>query len=88
MEDLVQQIGLPLIAVLVPLVVGLFKKIVPDIPKWLLPVLAAVLGPAFDLGIAALSGAEFNGIAGVLAGLAGVGLREVKDQAIKALPNA
>lgn len=86
MEDLIQQIGLPLIAVLVPLVVGLFKKIVPDIPKWMLPVLAGLLGPVFDLGIAAISGAEFSGIAGALAGLAGVGLREVKDQVVKALP--
>lgn len=86
MEDLIQQLGLPLIAVLVPLAVGAFKKIVPDIPKWLLPIMATALGPLFDLGLAAIAGTEFNGIAGALVGLAGVGVRELKDQLVKALP--
>lgn len=86
MEDLIQQIGLPIIAVLVPIVIAAFKRVIPDIPKWLLPIMATALGPVFDLGIGMLSGAEFNGVAAVLAGLAGVGLRELKDQAQKALP--
>lgn len=86
MEDLISQVGLPIIAVLVPIVIAAFKKVIPDIPKWLLPIIATALGPLFDLGIGLLAGSEFNGVAAVLAGLAGVGLRELKDQATKALP--
>lgn len=85
MEDLIQQIGLPLIAVLVPLVVGGFKKLLPNVPTVLLPILAALLGPVFELGISYVTMAEFTGVAGALMGLAGVGLREVKDQVVKSV---
>ena len=84
---LLEQIGMPLIALLVPLAVGLFKTwIWPSVPTWSLPILAGVLGPAFDAGIAWAAGTEAVGATAVLLGLAGVGLRELKDQLHKALP--
>ena len=84
-EALIQSIGLPLIMALVPILVGLFKKSIPSIPKWALPILAGVLGAPLDQGIALLTGMEAHGVAAVVAGLAGVGLREVSDQSRKAL---
>ncbi|GAB4377514.1 MAG: hypothetical protein Kow00114_41830 [Kiloniellaceae bacterium] len=80
MEDLLSQIGTPLIAVIVPLVIAVAKMIIPKIPKQMLPIIAGALGPAVELAIVQLNGSEFTGTAGVAAGLAGVGLREVWDQ--------
>src|SRR3546814_12904413 len=80
MEDLIQQIGLPIIAILVPLVIALIKKGIPPIPTFLLPIIAAALGPAFDLGIAALAGIETTGVLAVVAGLAGFGLGDSSEE--------
>lgn len=88
MSQLIGQIGLPLIAVLVPLVVALFKKALPQIPKPLLPLLAAVLGVIGDLATSYLSGAPSNTIVGALVGFGGVGLRELIDQMKKAVAEA
>ena len=86
MEQLVQQIGLPIVALLVPLLVQLFKtRIVPSIPIWLIPILAMVLGPLGEFVVTKLSGTAMTGWAGALAGLAGVGVREIVDQLKKAL---
>jgi hypothetical protein len=84
---IVNQIGLPLIAVLVPIAVAAFKKLLPSVPSWALPLLAPVLGAAGDLLLGLLAGVPSNGAVGALAGLAGVGVREVVDQAKKALPS-
>ncbi len=88
MSQLIGQIGLPLIAVLVPLVVALFKEALPQIPKPLLPLLAAVLGVIGDLATSYLSGAPSNTIVGALVGFGGVGLRELIDQMKKAVAEA
>ena len=86
MEQLISQIGIPLIAVLVPLAVAVIKTAWAGMPKWLMPIAAVVLGPVFDIVIHLVSGLEANGaLAGALAGLAGIGLRELKDQAVKAV---
>lgn len=85
MEDLITQVGMPIIMVLVPLAVAAFKKAIPSIPKWALPILATALGPVFDLAIQYVAGLPSVGAMAALAGLAGVGLRELKDQAGKAL---
>lgn len=82
---LIPQIGLPLIAVVVPLAIGAFKKLIPSIPTMFLPIIAPVLGALLDLGLAYLASIPATGLAGALAGLAGVGVREIKDQATKAL---
>jgi len=86
MEALVKQIGLPMVALLVPLIVALFKtKIMPSVPVWLIPILAMILGPLGEFAVAKLSGGTWTGVAGALAGLAGVGVREIVDQMKKAL---
>jgi hypothetical protein len=86
MEQLVQQIGLPIVALLVPLVVQLLKtKVMPSIPVWLIPILALVLGPLGEFAVAKLTATTMTGWSGALAGLAGVGVREIVDQLRKAL---
>jgi len=88
MEDLINQIGLLVIPVLVPLAVAAFKKLWGNVPPVVLPLLAAILGPVFDLAIGAVAGVESSGVWAVLLGLAGVGLRELKDQITKAVTAA
>lgn len=88
MSQVIAQIGLPLIAVLVPMIVALFKKALPQIPKPLLPLLAAVLGVIGDLAASYLSGAPSNSVLGALLGFGGVGLRELIDQMRKAVAEA
>lgn len=83
MEDVMNQLGLALIAVLVPLVVSGVRWALPQIPKVFLPVLAAALGPVFDLAIHLIAGLELQGPVAIVAGLAAVGLREIKDQTVK-----
>jgi len=83
--ELVQQIGVPLIAVIVPLLIALFKKIVPSLPTFAIPIIALGMGPLFDAGISWVTGLQGTGMTAVLYGLAGVGLRELKDQLQKAI---
>lgn len=86
MEDLINEVGLPLVvSVLVPLVVAAVKWWKPNIPKPWLPIIAALLGPVFDQAIAYVAGIEATGWQAALLGLAGIGLRELKDQIGKAL---
>ncbi len=83
---LISQIGLPLVAVLVPLIVAVVKKLLPQIPSMVLPIIALLLGPAMDFVISLLPGVESSStVMAALAGLAGVGLREIKDQVGKAI---
>ena len=74
----------PVIAVATPAVVAGVRRLLPRLPKWTLPILAAVAGVAGQLVAAIATGAEISPISGALLGLAGVGLREVVDQALKA----
>lgn len=71
-----------LIPVVVPVVIAIAKMLIPKLPKWTLPILAPLLGAAADY----LATNSFgNGtIMGVIAGFAGVGLRELVDQLRKA----
>lgn len=66
-----------LIPALVPAAVAQIKVFVPKIPKVVYPILAAGLG----VGSTLLTGVDWG--AGALAGLAGVGVREVVDQTKK-----
>jgi len=66
--------------VIVPLVIAGVKKVLPQIPTWLLPVLAPILGVVADLINSWASGAQTNLALAAVLGLAGVGVREVKDQ--------
>lgn len=82
---LLPQIGPLIIAAVVPAVVAGFKKVWPSVPKVVLPLAAAALGPVFDIAMTALAGIETTGTLAVIAGLAGVGLREIKDQIVKSV---
>lgn len=88
MEDLINSIGLPLIAAVVPVIVAGFKKLLPGIPPLFLPILAAVIGPAGALAVSWLSGIEASGWVMALLGVAGVGIRELFDQLGKAIKGA
>ena len=85
MEDTINAIGMPLIAALVPLVVAFIRRMLPSIPKSLLPILAAVVGPVVDQLLALIPTMNAIGWQAALLGLAGVGVREVFDQSKKAL---
>jgi hypothetical protein len=69
------------IAVVVPLLVALLKKLVPKIPKPLLPIGATVLGVISDWLLAKAGALPHTSLAlGALAGASGVGVREILDQ--------
>ncbi len=69
------------IAVVVQLVVALLKKLIPKIPKPLLPIGATVLGVISDWCLAKAGALPHTSLAlGALAGASGVGVREILDQ--------
>lgn len=65
------------IAFAAPLLVAGAKKVIDVLPSWSLPLLATVIGGVCS----AVGGGDPS--TGVAAGLAGVGIREVLDQAKK-----
>lgn len=85
---LITEYGPLIIATVVPFAVAGFKKVWPNLPNFLKPIIAGVLGPVIDLGIAALAGIETSGIAAALIGLAGVGVREIGVEIKKAMSEA
>lgn len=85
MEEIINAIGMPLIAALVPIIVAGIRKLLPGIPKPILPILAAVAGPAVDQLLALIPTIDAIGWQAAVLGLAGVGVREVFDQSKKAL---
>ena len=81
-----QTVILGLIPLVVPILLWGLKGVVPLIPKFLLPILAPLLGAALEwIGYYAgvTSG---NPVLGAVLGAAGVGLREVIDQIKRTLP--
>lgn len=74
-----------LIPVLVPVVIALLKWAVGRMPKWLLPILAPLLGAAADIASSYATGTALGPVWAAALGLAGVGLREIVDQARKAV---
>jgi len=84
MDVLLQLISDPrVLAILSPLLVAVAHKMLKSIPKPLLPILSAVFGSL----LAALSGADPVST-GAMSGLAGIGVREIADQATKAVKKA
>lgn len=69
-----------LIVVFTPIIIAGLKKIVPEIPKVWLPILAAVLGGLGGWVTSLATGADLNVWLGLGLGLAGVGLREATKQ--------
>lgn len=77
----VQALLLIIIPLLVPILVALGKSVLPKVPTWLLPILAPALGALIDyLGTLATGGTP-SPITAALYGSAGVGIRELMDQA-------
>ena len=75
------------IALVAPLIVWGVRAIFPKIPSLMLPAIATALGPALDYLVALSTGGATHGvIVQLLAGGAAVGLRELVDQAKKAVP--
>lgn len=64
----------------VPLLVQAAKMAWDEMPAWLKPALAAMLGPALDQLLVLTAGTPSSTIAAVAAGLGGVGLRELLNQ--------
>ena len=74
----------PVLIALIPVLVNFIKKAVPDSMTWLVPLIAAVLGPVADLISQKALGVGVGPVAAVALGLAGIGLREVVNQLKKA----
>lgn len=66
--------------VIVPLILAGVKSVLPKLPSWTIPILAPVLGIAVDIVNSAATSHASNLWAAAALGLAGVGIREVKDQ--------
>lgn len=74
-----------LIPLLVPFVIALIKKVIPIVPKALLPLLAPVIGVASDYLLQQSGLAPVGGLAvGAILGASGVMVREGANQALKA----
>lgn len=78
-------LALALIPVLVPLLVALGKWALPKVPLWLLPILAPALGALVDYLSTLATGAVASPLLGAALGSAGVGVREIYDQASRKL---
>lgn len=72
--------------IMAPLLIALTKKFVPSLPGFVLPILAPVFGVLLDLVNTYALHHSSNLLLAAVAGLAGVGIREVKDQLVPAQP--
>lgn len=70
----------PVIVALVPILVILFKKMIPDRYAVFYPLIATALGPVLDYLSTYLTGLAAAPGRGLLMGMAGVALREIIDQ--------
>jgi len=73
-----------LIVVLTPLIIAGLKKLIPSVPKGVLPFLAPICGVLLEVVSHLATGSTLNPWAALALGAAGVGLRE----AVKQLKNA
>jgi hypothetical protein len=73
-------LGHAVLPIVVPLVVDQIKKYVASLPKQYVPIVAIAVGAVLDSAIVYLSGGTSWGAYGAVAGLAGIGVRELKKQ--------
>ena len=79
MDQILALLGDPKVLALVsPLIVSLVKQLTSKVPSWALPLLSVLVGAVG----AGLTGTPV--VAGAVAGAAGIGIRELVDQAKKA----
>lgn len=81
------QLLMPLIVAVVPLIIAVLKRWIPPSFYWTLPLLATGLGPLVDFLSLKATGTGHGIIAGAAYGLMGVGLRELVDQLKKLAKN-
>lgn len=72
--------------ILVPIILAGVKALLPKLPSWTIPLLAPLLGMLVDVANSLATSHATNLWAAAALGLAGVGLREIKDQVAPA-PN-
>lgn len=70
-----------LIVVLVPMLVGLLKVLLPSLPKRAIPAIVIVGGGALQLGAAYGTGTAISPEWAAVLGASSIGLRELVDQA-------
>lgn len=80
LQMLLDQSGPAIIIATIPVIIAAIKNWIKALPKWLIPIIAASLGPIMDQVIAYVSSIEATGIAAAMFGLAAVGLRELYKQ--------
>lgn len=73
-------IGHATLPVIVPLVVDQLKKLIASMPSEYVPIVAILVGAVLDSAIVYLAGGTSWGAYGAVAGLAGIGVRELKKQ--------
>jgi hypothetical protein len=80
--SIIEQMSPGIIAVAVPLIIAGLKKLYESIPPWLIPIIAPALGVLGDAIVGLASGLSLGHgpIGAAIAGLAGVGAREIVDQ--------
>lgn len=76
-----------LIAMVTPMIVRLGKFLVPQIPSWVLPILAPALVATADWLSGMAGGPSVNPMLALLLGAAGTGIREIKDQTQQRIQN-
>ena len=74
--------GHALLPIIVPLLVDLIKKQFGRLPKEYVPLVAIGIGAVLDSAIVYFNGGTSWGAYGAVAGLAGIGARELKKQLI------
>jgi len=78
-----------ILATIVPIIIAFLKtKVFPNVPTLLIPVIAPALALVVDNIMAWVASTPSTGLGAVLLGLAGVGIREIFDQARKTLVGA
>ena len=73
-------IGHAALPIIIPLIVDQIKKHMASLASQYVPVVAILLGAVLDSAIVYLAGGVSWGAYGAVAGLAGIGVRELKKQ--------
>ena len=72
-----------MIPVLVPMLIALYKVVLPKIPTWSLPLMAPVIGLLLNAVLTYANGAGVNPWVALALGASGTGLREIQNQLAK-----
>jgi hypothetical protein len=70
------------IAFVTPLVIAASKKLIPTIPRWLLPCVSPFVGLALGWGLNTIGAAHLSWVDSAMLGGLGVTIREIVDQCV------